>query len=262
MYPIDSIIKILHDAGEAIMKYYIDENYQSQSKVDNSPVTSADLASDKIITQGLELLFPDIPIVSEESGAHDYSERKSHKKLWLLDPLDGTKEFLNKTGDFSINLALIHDNKPILGFIYLPISKDVYVGTQGQGSYILKNNGEKKTLQVNTFSLKSPGLKIVTTRHHLDKHTQETINKLDNPKILALGGALKFLSVACGDADYYPRMINIMEWDTAAGQIIIEEAGGQLIDLQSGNPLVYNKPSLKNPYFLASGRIIEDVIQI
>jgi len=259
---IESIIKILHDAAQVIMQYYIDNDYTAQNKKDSSPVTSADLDSDRLITTRLKALFPDIPIVSEESGSHDYNDRKSYQYLWLLDPLDGTKEFLNKTGDFSINLALIHGQKPILGFIYLPISKEVFVGIKGKGSYLYSHEGEEQKLKVNTFSLDNEGIKIVTSRHHLDAHTQSSIESLNKPEIIAAGGALKFLKIATGDADYYPRMIHIMEWDTAAGQIIIEEAGGQLVDITTGQPLVYNKPTLKNPHFLASGKIFHDTIQI
>lgn len=252
---IESIIKILHDAGKVIMQYYIDDNFNAQSKSDNSPVTSADLDSDKIITSGLRILFPNIPIVSEESGSHDYDDRKNYTKLWLLDPLDGTKEFLNKTGDFSINLALIEDQKPLLGFIYIPLTHEVYVGIKDKGSYCIAPDGKKRNLNVNRFSLSQTGVRIVTSRNHLDHHTQKSINKLANPTIIPAGGALKFLKIASGEADYYPRMISIMEWDTAAGQIIIEEAGGQLIDIETQKPLIYNKPTLKNPYFLASGKI-------
>ncbi len=252
---IELIIKILHDAGKVIMQYYIDDNYNAQKKSDNSPITSADLDSDKIITSGLRKLFPYTPIISEESGSHDYNDRKNHKELWLLDPLDGTREFVNKTGDFSINLALINDQKPILGIIYIPLTHEVYVGLKGKGSYRISSKGEKRNLSVNSFSLSQPGVRIVTSRHHLDQHTQHSINQLNNPKIIAAGGALKFLKIASGEADYYPRMISIMEWDTAAGQIIIEEAGGQLIDIETSKPLIYNKPNLKNPYFLASGKI-------
>lgn len=244
------------------MEYYTRGEYHYDSKHDHSPVTSADLDSDRLITEGLKEMYPDIPVVSEESGAHDYNVRKHSEILWLLDPLDGTREFMTRTGDFSINLALIENQKPVMGFVYLPVTKEIFVGISGQGSYMANSLGEKTPLTVSRFSLKSPGIRVVKSRHHTDPGTDDYVNSFDKPEIKEMGGALKFLSIAKGEADYYPRMSHIMEWDIAAGQVIIEEAGGQLVDMESGLPLTYNKPVLKCPFFIASGQISEDVTQI
>jgi 3'(2'), 5'-bisphosphate nucleotidase len=261
-FHIQPVIHLLREAGAQIMEYYTKGEYHYDSKHDHSPVTSADLDSDKLITEGLNHFFPDIPVVSEESGAHDYDVRKHSKILWLLDPLDGTREFMTRTGDFSINLALIENQKPVLGFVYLPVTEEIYVGISGHGSYMLNSFGEKTSLTVNKFSLNSPGIRMIKSRHQTDTKTDEYISSFDKPDIQEMGGALKFLSIARGDADYYPRMSHIMEWDIAAGQVIIEEAGGKLVDMESGLPLTYNKPALKCPYFIASGQISEDVAEI
>lgn len=259
---IQTIIHLLREAGERIMEYYTRGDYHFDSKEDHSPVTSADMDSDKLITEGLNHLFPDIPVVSEESGDHDYDVRKLSEILWLLDPLDGTREFMTRTGDFSINLALIENHKPVLGFVHLPVTKETYVGIKGQGSYLLNFSDEKKPLRVHRFSLSSPGIRMMKSRHQQDLKTEKHMMGFDSPEIKVVGGAIKFLSIARGDADYYPRMNHIMEWDIAAGQIIIEEAGGKLIDMQSGLPLTYNQPSLQCPFFLAMGQLTEDVAEI
>lgn len=199
--------------------------------------------------------YPDIPIVSEESYIPPFEIRKSYNYIWLLDPLDGTKEFVNQTDEFSINLALIKNNEPVAGFIYLPVYKKLFYAIKGLGAHKIVN-GNQSQLFCNSFKLTDNNLKIVISRNHLDSNTKQYIDQINNPVLIKLGSALKFISIASGEADYYPRMINIMEWDTAAGQIIIEESGGKLVDAQTNLPLKYNKPSMFNPYFIASGQIL------
>mgnify|MGYP001218856015 CR=1 FL=1 len=254
---IQYISSLLTEAGTAVMKIYeaVDLRYNTAYKEDNSPVTDADLMSNKIISAGLLDIFPDIPIISEESNIDSYHQRKKWKYVWLLDPLDGTKEFINRSDEFSINLALIKNGAPVAGFIYLPVFKTLYYAIQGSGAFEVFEN-QTNNISVNSFSLDQQGLRIVASRSEMDSSTKSYIDILDSPEIISLGSALKFISIAKGDADYYPRMIHIMEWDTAAGQIIIEEAGGALVEADSGLPLTYNKPTMINPYFIASGKII------
>jgi 3'(2'), 5'-bisphosphate nucleotidase len=253
---VHEICAVLIQAGEAIEEYYNNgATVEISYKKDNSPVTTADITSNAIVTNGLKKIFRDIPVLSEESDVLPYSERKNLEYLWLLDPLDGTKEFLKRTGEFSINLALIHRRRSVAGFIYVPISKKLYYAIKGMGAYHVTSEGHQP-IQCSKFSLDQEGLRVVVSGSIMDAYTRAEIDRLRNPKKIKLGSALKFLSIASGEADYYPRMIHIMEWDTAAGQIIIEEAGGSLEDAFTGKPLEYNKQSLVNPFFIASGIII------
>lgn len=254
---ISGISSLLARAGNAVMNIYDAEDvgYVTTYKDNKSPVTEADLLSNKIISSGLINLFPSIPIISEESDMVSYHQRKNWEYAWLLDPLDGTKEFISRSDEFSINLALIQNGVPKVGFIYLPVFKVLYYAIKGCGAFeVVENN--TNTISVNTFSLSQKGLKIVVSRSEMDSSTRRYVEILNTPEIITLGSALKFISIAKGEADYYPRMIHIMEWDTAAGQIIIEEAGGALVEASSGLPLTYNKPTMINPHFIASGKIL------
>lgn len=238
------------------MDVYRSGDYIVSEKTDQSPVTEADLLSHHHITKHLKTLFPQIPIISEESSLLGFDERNTYDYVWLLDPLDGTKEFIHKTDEFSINLALIHNGEAVGGFIYLPVFESFYYAMRGEGAWVLKE-GVSSKLQSSTFSLKDQGLRVVASRSNPDALTQTYIDALISPSIVSLGSALKFISIASGDADYYPRMVNIMEWDTAAGQVLIEEAGGFMRDALTAKPLRYNKIEMKNPYFIASGKIID-----
>ena len=249
----DKVFEVLFEAGRAIMAFYDNTvGPQIQYKSDNSPVTEADIAANNIITQGLVSIFPDIYLISEESAIQPYRIRKNWEYLWLIDPLDGTKEFINKSDEFSINVALIHNRRAVAGFIYLPVYKKLYYAFKGKGAFESTEAGIHQ-IHCSKFSLDQEGIKVVISRSHMDPFTRDEIERLRNPQKIVLGSALKFISIAKGDSDYYPRMIHIMEWDTAAGQIIIEEAGGSFEDALTGKPLAYNKPSLINPYFIASG---------
>ena len=254
---IENIIETLHEAGVAIMSYYrsSEEAIDIQIKKDNTPVTKADIASNDIIYDFLKAKHPHIPLISEETEIENYDIRKNWEYVWLIDPLDGTKEFLNKTDEFSINLALVKNGKSVVGFIYLPVFERMYYAVDGQGAFEIKD-GIKSQIYSNTFNLKQTGLKVVSSRSYMDDLTKVYVDLLDAPVMVKLGSALKFVSVATGEADYYPRMIHIMEWDTAAGQIIIEEAGGSLVDSNTGLPLMYNKSTMVNPTFIAAGKIV------
>ncbi|MBL0098793.1 MAG: 3'(2'),5'-bisphosphate nucleotidase CysQ [Saprospiraceae bacterium] len=245
----------MKDASEAILKIYRSSTYTTLTKTDETPVTDADILANDMITKFLNRKFPDIPVISEETELLPYEFRKKRDYVWLLDPLDGTKEFINQTDEFSINLALVYKGSPVAGFISLPVYSHLYYAIHGEGAYQLKDGYEVR-LNASTFSLDQPLLKVVISRNHMDLQTKTYIDKLKDPELITLGSALKFTSIAKGEADYYPRMIHIKEWDTAAGQIIIEEAGGSLTDANTGLPLMYNKSSMVNPYFIACGKII------
>lgn len=251
-----SIVSILTEASDVIKKIYWSRDFSTEIKSDQSPVTTADIKSHEYIIHELASLYPEIPIVSEESELPPYDVRKKWEYFWLLDPLDGTKEFLKRTGEFTINLALIHKTKSVAGFINIPLQEKTFFAVKDLGAYCYKSDGAHTPLQVSTFNLNKKGIKVVASRNHKDKKTQVYIDALNEPEIIEKGSALKFISIALGEADYYPRMINIMEWDTAAGQIIIEEAGGSFVNAETGQPLSYNKAEMYNPYFIASGKII------
>lgn len=254
---IKDILNMLRKAGEVILHYYKNDekSLETQLKTDNTPVTIADTASNDIIYNFLKSSYPDIPIISEETEIDSYEIRSQWDYVWLIDPLDGTKEFLDKTDEFAINLALVGHGKAILGFIYLPVFKEMYYAVKDQGAFEIKN-GIKSQISVSRFNLQQKGIKVVSSRSYMDINTSSYIDVLDAPEMIKLGSSLKFVSIAKGESDYYPRMIHIMEWDTAAGQIIIEEAGGSLVDSQTGLPLAYNKSTMVNPTFIASGKII------
>ncbi|MGB4960070.1 MAG: 3'(2'),5'-bisphosphate nucleotidase CysQ [Saprospiraceae bacterium] len=244
---------ILITAGKTIMDIYRSDDFGTTIKKDDTPVTAADLSSNEYITKCLKQYYPEIPIISEEVAIPPYSLRAKYEYVWLLDPLDGTKEFVDKTDEFCINLALIHHGVPIMGFIYLPAFQALYYAIQGKGAYEIKDQYTTK-LKVSTYSPDESGIRVAASRSYMDDETQSYIDVLSKPKIIRLGSALKFVSIAKGDTDYYPRMIHIREWDIAAGQVIIEEAGGQLTDAHTGQPLTYNKDTMVTPHFIASGQ--------
>ncbi len=253
---VDQIYSLLAEASQAILDIYQYGHFNIERKHDNSPVTEADLQSNVIITEGLKKLFSHIPIISEEATIQDYKERINWEWLWLLDPLDGTKEFVKHTDEFTINLALIHDHKVVAGFLYIPIQNEMYFAIQGKGAFQYKADGHHLRLSVSNFTLDQKNIRVVISKNHKDQATQSYIDVLNEPILIEKGSAIKFVSIAKGETDYYPRMIHIMEWDTAAGQILIEEAGGQLVEATSGKSLRYNKPTMVNPYFIASGKIL------
>lgn len=241
--------KAAQKASSEILKIYESGDFSVESKSDNSPLTLADKASHHAIVN--ELVKTDIPILSEEGKEILYHDRKNWEYFWMIDPLDGTKEFIKKNGEFTVNIALIHKNRPILGAVYTPVLEDLFSAIQGEGA---TKNGKK--ISVNKFSKSDEGLKVVASRSHLNDETQAFLNGLNNPEIVSKGSSLKLLMVAEGVADLYPRYAPTMEWDTAAAQIVVEEAGGKVLIKGSDDPVIYNKQNLLNPYFLVSGIII------
>ena len=231
---------LAREAGHNVLAIYQDQNPQVDYKQDHSPVTQADVVSHQILTRGLTDLEPHWPVVSEESAEIPFEERRGWRHFWMIDPLDGTREFLDRTGEFTVNIALIEDDHPVLGVIYAPVMDTLYFATRGAGSY--RVNGT-----VTTPSRVAPARRkrLVVSRRHAS--TQDTSN---SGECLVMGSSLKFCLIAEGAADVYPRSGPTMEWDTAAAQCILEEAGGSVTDL-AGNRIRYNKPSLRNPGFVA-----------
>jgi len=251
---IKELISIAEEAGNEIMKIYAQE-FTVEMKENKTPLTEADKKSNEIILNRLLSLYPDIPFISEETKTTPFSERKDWNYFWLIDPLDGTKEFIKKNGEFTVNIALIEKSKPIAGVVYAPAKQLMYAAKAEEGSF--KVEGErfiKLSVQKNYNQLSH--LKVVGSRSHNSPETEAFVNKLKSGgkeiEFVSSGSSLKICLVAEGKADVYPRFGPTMEWDTAAGHAILEIAGGKLTETSSAIPLLYNKEDLLNPYFIAS----------
>ena len=251
---IDPIVDLAIDAGQAILKVYATD-FDVQSKSDESPLTQADLASHKCIVAGLEALTPDIPIISEEEGLPEFAERGQWERYWLIDPLDGTKEFVNRNGEFTVNIALIDAHRPTFGVVHVPVQNKTYIGCEGQGSE-LRDGESSSMIQVATSS--SHPLRIVGSRSHRGSSLDAFLEKVGKSDMLPMGSSLKFCVVAEGRADIYPRLGPTSEWDTAAAQAVVEQAGGKVLELD-GKPLSYNvKSDILNPWFVVIGATDRD----
>ena len=252
--PVDTLLNICRDAGSAIMEIYKRADLGVEQKADDSPLTLADKAANDIICKGLENLSERFPIISEENKEIPYEERKEYKYVWMVDPLDGTKEFIKRNGEFTVNIALIHEGRSIAGFVYAPDLDELYYAIEGQGAYQVFTD-KKLRLTSNTINLTDKGLRVVGSRSHLNDATQAFVDALNEAEIVPKGSSLKFLILAKGEADLYPRMAPTMEWDTAAAEIILREAGGQVVQALHKEPMRYNKEDLLNPHFIASASI-------
>jgi len=232
---IQSIVAIAKEAGDAIMKIY-DKDFEIEYKKDSSPLTVADKKANSIIESGLKKLSIVLPILSEEGSDVPYLERKNWNYYWLVDPLDGTKEFIKKNGEFTVNIALIHKEFPVLGVVYAPALDVCYWAKKGEGSF---KNG--KILPIKE-KVKQDVCKIVVSRSHMSNETQEFIDNIDAKKeLVMMGSSLKICLVAEGVADIYPRLGPTMEWDTAAAHAVVSESGREIINFTSGKAMKYNK---------------------
>jgi len=238
------------EAGNKILEIYESGDFGVDHKSDDSPLTKADLASHHVIVSGLEKLTPEIPILSEESASIPFEERQSWSKYWLVDPLDGTKEFIKKNGEFTVNIALIEQGKAVLSVVYVPVSEVNYSAAVGVGVF-KKEGGKRSSIMVKRNSRFKPT--VVGSRSHMSDEVKEYLERLGQHELVSMGSSLKFCLVAEGKADLYPRLGLTSEWDTAAAQCIVEQAGGQVVTMD-GKPLMYNtKDSLLNPYFMVYG---------
>lgn len=241
-------------AGEAIMAVYDRfDPADVQLKGDKSPLTEADLAADQAIARHLGAAYPDIPYFSEESGDQPFGQRQGLTLSWLVDPLDGTKEFVSKNGEFTVNIALLQGQHAIAGVVYAPAKQRFYWAAKGLGAWQTVNDTDTP-LQAHSFTRQDAGLRFVASRSHRDAETEAFISSFREPVFRAMGSSLKIMLIAAGEADIYPRFAPTMEWDTAAAQIILEEAGGTLRHALTGQALSYNKPDRLNPHFIAWGK--------
>lgn len=253
---IEELIPIVYKAGAAILTVYADEsNFMVEQKSDLSPLTKADLASNMVINEGLQRLSEIFPVVSEENKEVPFEVRRHYEYYWLVDPLDGTKEFIKRNGEFTVNVALIHEQRPVLGLVYAPCLDEMYWAVKGEGAFVIKN-GVTTKLHAPKFHAHDKGLKIVASRSHLNAETEAYIARFSEPSMVSRGSSLKFLLMADGQAHIYPRIAPTMEWDTAAAQIVLEEAGGKVVRFDDDQPLSYNKENLLNPYFVALGDMV------
>jgi 3'(2'), 5'-bisphosphate nucleotidase len=240
---------LAQQAGAAIMQHYDNvDAARLQDKGDGSPLTAADLAAHEIICAGLKRIAPDITIVSEENK--DNPPVVAGAEFWLVDPLDGTKEFINRNGEFTVNIALMRNGGPVLAVVYAPVLATVYLGQPGVGAWRIKDDGEPQPIMV--AAAHQGELRVVASRSHSDEKTAALLQKLPPSRVVSSGSSLKFCMVAEGSADFYPRLGPTMEWDTAAAQCVLEAAGGRVVQCD-GTPLHYNKPQWRNPFFYAIG---------
>lgn len=250
---LEEVVVLATEAGRRILDVY-ERQFDVSRKDDGSPLTDADRAAHETIVARLATLTPGIPVLSEESARIDYSERAGWQRFWLVDPLDGTKEFVNRNGEFTVNIALIENGTPVLGVVYVPVTGVSYLAVHGQGAWKETGGCDRQPIRVRRY--RGGRATVVASR----SHRGDAVDRfLDNLKARegeydteSLGSSLKLCRVAEGAADVYPRLGPTSEWDTAAAQCVVESAGGHVTDLD-GQPLRYNKPNILNPWFLVTG---------
>lgn len=254
-FHVDDLLPVVREAGNAIMLFY-KGSYNKTLKKDKSPLTDADRASHQIIIEGLDRIAPGIPVVSEEGDKIPDAIRKDWTYFFLIDPLDGTREFMQNIDEFAVNIALIHQNQPIMGLIHAPVTGVTHLAERGSGAFQvgkasarmpLTRGSDEKVIIVTSRSDSSPGL-------------ERLLSKIPNVGIRRMGSSLKFCLVAEGNADFYPRLIPSMEWDTAAGSIIVEESGGKVCPTL-GHFMLYNRENLVNPPFYVLGKSFTEKVR-
>jgi 3'(2'), 5'-bisphosphate nucleotidase len=244
---LEKAIQASEKACIEILEVYNSGDFQAELKGDNSPLTLADKKAHDAITSILQSL--NLPILSEEGKEISYDERKTWEYFWMVDPLDGTKEFLKRNGEFTVNIALIHKTKAVLGVVAVPVTGDIYYASE-QGAFIKRKGVVKKLAYRGRINLQQPGLRVVASRSHLNTDTQQFIDALQQPSLVSSGSSLKFMLLAEGAADVYPRHAPTMEWDTAAAHAIVNAVGLKVPKQGSSEELTYNKENLLNPGFL------------
>ncbi len=252
---IDPVVALAIDAGHKILEVY-SSDFEVQSKDDDSPLTQADLASHHCIVAGLASLTPQMPIISEESGLPDYEERSQWDRYWLIDPLDGTKEFVNRNDEFTVNIALIDHQKPVFGIVHVPVLDKTYLGCEGFGAERRDGDGTVQPIRISTAS--ADPVRVVGSRSHRGKSLDAYLENLGACDMIPMGSSLKFCVIAEGGADLYPRLGLTSEWDTAAAQAVVEQAGGKVVTCD-GKPMKYNaKEDILNPWFFVYGATDRD----
>lgn len=248
---LEPVVSLAREAGRATLKVY-ESSFEVSHKSDQSPLTEADLASHEIICSALATFEPRLPILSEESyDDDDYSKRSGWRDYWLVDPLDGTKEFVNRNGEFTVNIALISNHRPVLGVVHVPVSDVTYTGCTGAGAERRDGSGAGEEICVRPLA--SSSVRVVGSRSHRGKSLDRFLDNLGDYEFIGVGSSLKFCLVAEGRADIYPRLGPTSQWDTAAAQCVVESAGGRVTDTD-GRTLRYNtRREILNPSFLAYG---------
>lgn len=246
---LDSVIHIAQESGSILRDIRLAGRFNTVYKEDDSPLTDADKVSHHLISSRLSQIAPDIPILSEESLLQDFETRKTWDRYWLIDPLDGTKEYVQGIADYAVNIALIVGGIPALGIVHAPEEDVTYFAVRGLGASKITQEG---TAQIRVSDYTKGELTVVVSRSHSGENVRKFLEAIGPVKILNLGSVLKMCRVAEGAAHFYPRLGPTMEWDTAAAQCVVTEAGGRVTDIE-GRDLVYNKPDLKNPYFVVCG---------
>lgn len=247
-------IKAAIKAGKEILDVYYNSDFGVEFKSDNSPLTIADRRAHNIITEVLG--ETEIPVLSEEGKTIPYDERKNWKLFWLVDPLDGTKEFIKRNDEFTVNIALIEENSPIAGVVYVPVTKELFWGnSSGSFKAVTENENEPlKNIQQLPSVLNNEIFVVAGSKSHMNQETEKYIQSIDTKgkpvELKSKGSALKICMVAEGVADIYPRLAPTMEWDTAAGHAIVKFAGKEIFQFENNKPLVYNKENLLNPWFV------------
>jgi len=250
-YNADLIVKIAHQAGEKILKIYQQNHFNESLKLDSSPVTVADLIAHEFIVDKLNELTPTVPILSEESDLTPWKERKKWQEYWIIDPLDGTKEFINKNGEFTVNIALIRKNVPVLGVVHAPVLDETWVGVEGKSAYKIKDN---KKFVIKTQPHKNREIWLaVGSRSHADKTLEKYLKSIGKYHLVSVGSSLKFCMVAEGRAHIYPRLGPTSEWDTAAAHAVVNAAGGRVLNIDGERVLYNTKDSIRNPHFVVTG---------
>ncbi|QYK14288.1 3'(2'),5'-bisphosphate nucleotidase CysQ [Shewanella rhizosphaerae] len=250
---LDELVEIAKKAGEAIMQVYGSDQMDIQAKADDSPVTAADLASHKVIVEALARLTPDIPVMSEEAADIPWETRKQWQQYWLIDPLDGTKEFIKRNGEFTVNIAFIDKGRALAGVVYAPVLDKCYYGAQHYGAWLASADG---VTDLNQLAVAAPSVpRIVGSRSHVSPGLAAYLEAIGEHEMTSIGSSLKFCLLAEGKADIYPRLGLTSEWDTAAAQAVLESVGGLVVNADNGKPLDYNqKEDILNPYFIATAK--------
>ncbi|MEJ2611563.1 MAG: 3'(2'),5'-bisphosphate nucleotidase CysQ [Candidatus Thiodiazotropha sp.] len=248
--PLDTLLQLIRQAGDAILLIY-DTEFEVETKQDNSPLTAADLAAHNLIVSSLEKLTPEIPVLSEESASIPFDTRKAWSTYWLIDPLDGTREFVKRNGEFTVNIALIEGDRPVFGAVYAPVLKTLYYGIPGEGA--MKQEGQEAAQSIHVAAQRRVPTLVAGSRSHAGDSLLSFLEKMGDHELVSMGSSLKLCLVAEGKADIYPRLGLTSEWDTAAAQAVVEAAGGCVTTLDM-KPLKYNtKDELLNPHFLVFG---------
>jgi 3'(2'), 5'-bisphosphate nucleotidase len=240
------VTALAREAGRAILEVYA-SSFSVQEKEDRSPLTEADLRSEKLILAGLRRIAPEIPVLSEESVQMPYGTRRHWSRLWIVDPLDGTKEFVQRNGDFTVNIALVDNHRPVLGVVHAPVHERDYFACEGAGAF--RSDAQAAGRPIRVAKRGTGPVRVVGSRSHRGSSLDSFLARVGPHELVEVGSSLKLCLVAEGQADVYPRLGPTSEWDTAAGQCVLEQAGGHVVKLD-GDPLAYNREDTLNPSFV------------